>query len=130
MMHRENEQSWKLTVQQVQDALFCAWSLQSSSKWTQENPAAGHCGVTSLVVQDWLGGDIHRTSMENSWHYYNRIDGEILDFTASQFDRIPVYEHLESNREEAYSDTNAQQYQTLTERFELCIHALKRRAAL
>jgi len=37
-----------------------SWSIQSSSKWSDGNPAKGQCGVTSLVVQDILGGDIKR----------------------------------------------------------------------
>ncbi|WP_034681040.1 YunG family protein [Caldalkalibacillus mannanilyticus] len=88
-----------------------AWSSKSSTKWTKENPAKGQCGVTSLVVHDYLGGDILKTPVKDGWHYYNKTkDGEIIDLTQSQFDVEPEYQHLLSSREEAYSDTNEEQY--------------------
>jgi hypothetical protein len=45
-----------VSIENVRDALYKSWSLESSSKWTRENPANGQCGVTSLVVNDLLGG--------------------------------------------------------------------------
>jgi hypothetical protein len=50
---------------ELEKALFQAWSLESSSKWIANNPAAGQCGVTALVVQDRLGGDILRTWLDS-----------------------------------------------------------------
>ena len=41
------------TTDEIIDALFKAWSSQSSSKWSKDNPANGQCGVTSLVVHDF-----------------------------------------------------------------------------
>lgn len=38
------------------------------------------------------------------------IDNEVMDFTVSQFDESVKYDNLPSNREEAFLDTNAQQY--------------------
>ena len=93
-----------------------AWSLESSSKWTDDNPAKGQCGVTALVAHDRFGGDILKTSVGQSWHYYNRIDGHRIDFTASQFDPTIQYDDLPSNRNEAFSDTNQDQYRALSAR--------------
>lgn len=95
------------------DALENVWSLQSSSKWTEANPALGQCGVTALVVQDFLGGDILKTKYGEIWHFYNLIDDESVDFTRSQFDNPIEYSNVVSNREEAFADTNAQQYSYL-----------------
>ncbi|MEM8532218.1 MAG: hypothetical protein AAGF95_15340 [Chloroflexota bacterium] len=92
------------------DALKSSWSLESSSKWTQDNPALGQCGVTALVVQDVLGGEILKTKYGEIWHFYNLIDDEPVDFTKSQFAKPIVYSNHVSNREEAFSDTNAEQY--------------------
>ncbi|MBU9709901.1 hypothetical protein KSP24_23690 [Paenibacillus sp. AK121] len=100
----------------LEKALFQAWSLESSSKWTANNPAAGQCGVTALVVQDRLGGDILKTWLDSGWHYYNRIGEDIIDFTKSQFLSLPQYQHVQSSREEAFSDTNAEQYAALSRR--------------
>lgn len=47
----------------ITDALFQSWSLRSSSKWTKDNPAMGQCGVTALVVNDLIGGEIMKTKL-------------------------------------------------------------------
>ena len=60
---------------------------QSWSKWREENQAKGQCGVTALVVNDLLGGDIKKTYLNDGWHYDNFIDGKRHDFTASPFYR-------------------------------------------
>ena len=48
------------------------------------------------------------------WHFYNLIDNETIDFTISQFDESINYDNRPSNREEAFEDTNAQQYDYLS----------------
>jgi hypothetical protein len=96
-------------------ALKKSWNLKSSSLWREDNPALGNCGVTALVVQGLLGGDILKTKYGNIWHYYNFIDGKQMDFTASQFDAPIAYDDLPSNREEAFTDTNSEQYSYLNE---------------
>jgi len=94
-----------------------AWSAESSSLWTKENPARGQCGVTALVVQDQFGGEIRKTPTENGMHFYNYIDGQRCDLTANQFEDPPLYLDFPSTRDEAFADTNADQYAALSERF-------------
>lgn len=59
--------------------------------WRPDNPARGQCGVTALVVQDLLGGDLilGEVLVEGTkvgHHYWNRLpDGSDLDVTAGQF---------------------------------------------
>ncbi|MEL6920095.1 MAG: hypothetical protein AAFO77_03590 [Pseudomonadota bacterium] len=96
------------------DALPQCWSLASSTKWTPDNPAAGHCGVTALVVNDLFGGEIAKTRFGEIWHFYNVIDGKRYDFTESQFADPLHYEDVASNRDEAFADTNAAQYEHLS----------------
>lgn len=94
-----------------------SWSLKSSSKWTENNPALGQCGVTALVAQDHLGGKIVKTKVVKPavelWHFYNLINNQPVDFTSSQFDEPIKYGNQESNREEAFVDTNSEQYAAL-----------------
>lgn len=94
-------------------ALTDSWSLESSSKWSIDNPAKGQCGVTALVANDILGGEIRKTKLPEGWHFYNIINGKRYDFTASQFDEEIKYMDIPSNREEAYTDTNDKQYKYL-----------------
>lgn len=103
-------------IKQLIEVLYESWSIESSSKWTKENPAAGQCGVTALVMNDLLGGDIVKTKLSEGWHYYNMIEGKIVDFSQPQFKEIPEYEHRPSNRQEAFTDTNKMQYEALKSR--------------
>jgi len=53
-------------------------------QWSPNNPALGQCVVTSLVVQDYLGGDLlYCKHMDHFWNKTNQA-GEI-DFTKDQF---------------------------------------------
>jgi len=102
--------NFKIQTDRIHKALSFSWSLESSSKWSIENPAMGQCGVTSLVVNDLLGGEISKTKLPDGWHFYNFINGIRYDFTASQFKESIHYMDFPSNREEAFLDTNDKQY--------------------
>jgi hypothetical protein len=95
------------------DKLRAAWSTETGGKWRPDNPAAGQCSVTALVVQDALGGDILKTDIGGAWHFYNRIGRRRVDFTMSQFDSPIGYDDLPSNRQEAFDDTSVRQYELL-----------------
>ncbi|WP_427108993.1 YunG family protein [Lysinibacillus xylanilyticus] len=94
-------------------ALKKSWSIHSSSKWSIDNPAKGQCGVTTLVVNDIIGGKIYKTWLGEGWHFYNILDGERKDFTQEQFSYNLEYQDVRSNREEAFQDTNDIQYSYL-----------------
>lgn len=59
--------------------------------WRHDNPARGQCGVTALVIQDLLGGDlilgeVFAGKTKVGHHYWNRLlDGSVVDLTADQF---------------------------------------------
>ncbi|MDA1835158.1 hypothetical protein PDJ96_00300 [Bacillus cereus group sp. BY17LC] len=100
----------------IYEVLIRSWSIETSSKWTIENPAKGQCGVTALVVQDIYRGEIKKTKVREAWHFYNFIDGQRFDFTEVQFNEKLNYMDVESNREEAFADTNEKQYSMLKEK--------------
>ncbi|MGN5648617.1 YunG family protein [Bacillus sp. Brlt_9] len=100
----------------IYEALMKSWSIETSSKWTSENPAKGQCGVTALVVQEICGGKIKKTKVGEEWHFYNCIDGKRSDFTDTQFKGRLNYLDVKSNREEAFADTNEKQYSILKEK--------------
>ncbi|WP_312099529.1 hypothetical protein [Niallia sp.] len=105
-----------LNIKRMEEALYHSWSLESSSKWSKENPALGQCGVSTLVVSDISGGEIRKTNLPNGWHFYNFINGKRYDFTVSQFREDIVYMDIPSNRAEAYMDTNEKQYKYLKQK--------------
>lgn len=97
----------------LEQYLLKCWSIETSSKWTTDNPYRGQCGVTALVINDLFGGDIFKTDVEGQWHFYNLIDGKRFDFTSKQFNFKINYQDIESSRDEAFADTNEYQYSTL-----------------
>ena len=101
------------TNKEILDVLLNSWSLESSSKWSKDNPAKGQCGVTALVVNDIMGGEIKKTKLPSGWHFYNVMNGKRCDFTDSQFTEDIIYMDIHSNREEAFKDTNEKQYNYL-----------------
>ncbi|MCY7752492.1 hypothetical protein MOB25_03915 [Bacillus haynesii] len=100
-------------IEQIMKALYKSWSSDSSSKWSQDNLAKGQCGVTALVVNDVLGGEIRKTKLTEGWHFYNFINGKRYYLTVSQFKEDILYMDIPSNRDEAFSDTNEKQYSYL-----------------
>ncbi|OWY68126.1 hypothetical protein B7486_27770 [cyanobacterium TDX16] len=94
------------------------WSPESSSLYTEENPAKGQCSVTALVIQDCYGGQLLKTRVDESWHFYNYINRMRYDLTAEQFDSPIEYLDLAATREEAFADTNASQYNYLSNAFQ------------
>lgn len=105
-----------VSIESVRNALYKSWSLESSSKWTRENPAIGQCGVTALVVNDLFGGEILKTKCIGGWHFYNKLNGSCYDFTKEQFPKAIEYDNIPSSREEAFSDTNLHQYNALRQK--------------
>ena len=101
----------------IQKVLINCWSSETSSKWTESNPALGQCSVTALVIQDFYGGRLLKSKINNDWHFYNEIDGTIYDFTASQFLNELKYTYELSNRNEVLLDTSVEQYKILYKKF-------------
>lgn len=99
------------------NVLHSCWSLQTSGQWTADNPARGQCNVTALLVQELFGGEILKTPLPEGDHFYNRIDGQRLDLTDSQFAAPIAYADLPSDRQEALSGTSAAKYAALKSAF-------------
>ncbi len=49
-----------MEIARMANALSKSWSVESSKKWSRDNPSAGQCGVTALVVNDLLGDEIKK----------------------------------------------------------------------
>jgi hypothetical protein len=99
--------SMPIDLKELKAALRACWSKETSAVedfWSPERPSTGQCGPTSLVVQDFLGGDIAHSIVssagkENSnckqcpkiiecygSHIYNVFPyGKRVDLTRCQF---------------------------------------------
>lgn len=81
-------------IRQLTEALRLSWPVDAKDRvwadWPPDNPARGQCEPSSLVVQDYYGGDIVRYRVTgdgiNETHYFNVLDdGTVIDTTASQY---------------------------------------------
>jgi hypothetical protein len=87
----------KPPIEKLIKALQSSWSAETcfdASEWSSTNPARGQCVVSSLVIQNYLGGELLRYRVSggniNETHYCNILSGgTVLDTTASQY-REPV----------------------------------------
>lgn len=67
-------------------------------KWSKENPTCGQCAITSLIVQKYFGGTIHRIKFNNGdTHYFNILNEQIIDLTREQFDKENIKIFYEEN---------------------------------
>jgi hypothetical protein len=95
-----------------------SWSLASARQWTAENPAAGQCNVTALLIYDLFGGALLKTPLPEGDHFYNRIGGCRYDCTDSQFSQPITYSDLVAARADAESGAIAAELTALRLAFE------------
>ena len=85
-----------ITVDELRKHFLRSWGPDTcyphmSQDWTPESPSRDQCGMTALVVQDILGGDlvlaeVHVAGAKVGHHYWNRLpDGSDVDLTGDQF---------------------------------------------
>ena len=83
----------------VQKALKSTWELENKIGLPRARISKGQDSIVSKLIYDIFGGEILKTPMKKSWHFYNRINGERIDLTGSginksidnnKFEDIPV----------------------------------------
>lgn len=66
----------------VSEALKESFALENNPKTKPpEIPPEGQDTFISLLIHDIFGGEILKTHQKKGWHFYNRIDGERVDFS-------------------------------------------------
>jgi len=89
--------SAKSKLEELFRALRESWGPDTcfrADDWDTDNPARGQCVSSSLVLQDYLGGDLLRFEVDagafTEKHYSNRLnDGTVIDATYQQY-KMPV----------------------------------------
>jgi hypothetical protein len=85
-----------VTLGMVEAAIRACWSIETCDpidvpNWSVANPASGQCGVTALMVQDLVGGQLLEAEVLNpdgtrqGFHYWNRLPAFDVDLTREQF---------------------------------------------
>ena len=103
----------------VYEALKGSLELESDRKLTPDNRPIGQDSLISLLIHDIFGGEILKTHKRENWHFYNRIEGERVDFTGSEvkFDREAIFEDIPSTPDETYDYIDQTDYTTFFTKF-------------
>ena len=100
----------------VKKALKNSWALDNSPVWTPDVQSS----VTSQLIYDVFGGEILKTRKKKGWHFYNRINGERVDFTKSKMNKFSQqnsFEDLPSSTDEVHNYFEPEEYSTFFVRF-------------
>ncbi len=126
----------KLSVLVFTEILRASWRREFSAQhdeWTPCNPALGQGASTALLAQDKFGGEILRAPTAGTLvHYWNRLEGNEVDFTSSQFSGdlgrlkgTPVKRAILLESQEAIAALIPERYQLLCDSYERTERALK-----
>ncbi|MFC9858191.1 MULTISPECIES: YunG family protein [unclassified Streptomyces] len=80
----------------IEAAVRGSWDASTTTpehrpSWSADNPARDQCGVTALVINDLLGGDlirgeVHADGEWTDYHWWNRLGAGVeIDLTREQF---------------------------------------------
>jgi hypothetical protein len=64
----------------VYEALNRSLASESSRKFSKKDQTVDQDGLISVLIFDIFGGEILKTHSKKKWHFYNRIEGERVDF--------------------------------------------------
>ncbi len=104
----------------VQESLRRICEMDLIPGRTPGNKESNQDNLTSLLIHDIFGGEILKTRKKSGWHFYNRVDGERLDFTSSEICNLPAeicFEDLPSSPEETCNSFEKEDYSTFFMRF-------------
>ncbi|WP_407562058.1 hypothetical protein [Streptomyces sp. 184] len=86
-----------LLLTDIERAVRSSWGADTCTpefraRWTPANPARDQCGVTAMVLNDLLGGELVRGEVlvdgqRTDYHWWNRLGtGVEIDLPREQFD--------------------------------------------
>lgn len=82
--------------------------------------AGNQDSLISLMIHDVFGGEILKTHKKKNWHFYNRIDGERVDFTrlkTGKSTKASSFEDIPSTPKETYDYFDLVDYTTFFTKF-------------
>lgn len=87
------------------------------NEWNDNNKCFGMCAITSLIINDYFGGNICKIYVEGISHYYNLIEDKIIDLTSSQFNCDIDYKNYQIvDSKKILTDDTKRRYNVLKER--------------
>ena len=80
----------------------------------ENNSCFGMCAITSLIINDYFGGNICKIYVDGISHYFNLIENNIVDLTKDQFNcEIDYKDYKIIDREKILTDDTKNRYITL-----------------
>ena len=104
----------------VQEALKNSSALDNIRGESPDNQTDCPDSVISLLIHDIFGGEILKTRKKEGWHFYNRIEGERIDFTIPEKEKSSEdyrFEDIPSTPDETYNYFEQEDYSTFLMRF-------------
>ena len=111
-----------MSIEDIKNAMIECYSKDLCypkvlDKWQGNNKCFGMCAITSLIINDYFGGDIYKIYVNNISHYFNLINGDIIDLTSNQFSFNIDYSNMEIvDRETMLTDDTKNRYNILKKR--------------
>lgn len=91
---RNPKQKDMIYKQYVREALKRSKVFENNGGTHSRNPALDQSSLISRLIHDVFGGEIRKTFNGENWHFHNRVNGECIDFTASEAYNSSVEDHL------------------------------------
>jgi hypothetical protein len=104
----------------VQKALRRTLALENNPGSKTNKHAVGQSSIISRLMYDIFGGEILKTRKKKGWYFYNRIDGERVDFSRSKIVRFSGgndFADIPSTPDETYNYFAQEDYATFFMRF-------------
>ena len=108
-----------MNIENIQKVLLECYSKdlcypKVQNKWNDENKCFGMCAITSLIINDYFGGDICKIHVEGISHYFNLVQDKIVDLTSSQFNHEIDYKDYQIiDRQKILTDDTKNTYHIL-----------------
>ena len=108
-----------MSIETLQEILIECYSKalcypKVQNNWNENNKCLGMCAITSLVVNDYFNGQICKIYVDGNSHYFNLIEGKIIDLTSSQFNHEIDYNNYQIiDRNKILTDNTEQRYNIL-----------------
>ena len=92
------------TLGELFSVLLSCWSKETANPnqndlWNRANVTAGQSEVSALLVCDMFGGAIHKIKIDETEHYFNKVNGSYIDLTREQYELADIRFSYEPNEE-------------------------------
>ncbi len=111
-----------MSIENIKEVLLECYSKdlcypKVQNEWNDDNKCFGMCAITSLIINDYFGGDICKIYVDGISHYFNLIEDKIIDLTSSQFNCDIDYKNYQIvDREIILTDDTKHRCNVLKER--------------